>query len=166
MNDQKPKGDEGIGADLVSIFGYVLGISYPVLALSTSVRSLYQIFFKEGVTNYVPPSLSAIAAVCYIVACIGFLYRKKWAWRVSLITLIAETFFALVVGVLSLVIPDVIGRTVWANFGIDYGFFPFIQPLIGIVWLTWSQTLKEYGLIPKEGELSWSEAIKRAMSRQ
>lgn len=138
--------DEGFLADLLSIFGYVLGVSYPVLALSTSVRSLFQFFFKGEVVNYVPPLLSGLAALCYLVASLGFLYRKKWAWRVSLITLLIETLCAFIVGVLSFIFPELIGRTVWAKFGIDYGFFPFLQPLLGIAWLTWKQTLKEYGL--------------------
>ena len=161
IEDQEP--DEGFVAEMVSIFGYMIGVSYPVLAFSTGVRALYQLFLKEGITNYMPPILSGVAALCYIIASVGFFHRKKWSWRVSLLALVVEMVFALVVGVLSFTTPDMIGRTVWAKFGIDYGFFPFIQPLLGIIWLTWTQTLKEYGLIPKEAMMSWGDALKQAI---
>lgn len=148
-------------------FGYVLGISYPVLALSTGVRSLYQLFFKEGVTDFLPPALSALAALCYLSATVGFFNRRRWAWKLSLSSLAFETVCALVVGVLSYLIPDVIGRTVWRHFGEDYGFFPLIQPIIGLVWLAWPETLKAYGLMVNEpdsggGPLGWWPALRRA----
>ena len=80
MSTQPLTRRDAIWANLVSPFGYVLAFSYPVLALSTGVRAVYQMFFKEGVTNHVPVYLSALAALCYIVATIGFAYRRKWTW--------------------------------------------------------------------------------------
>ncbi len=137
--------------DAVIAIGYALGVSYPVLALSTGVRSLYQLFLKEGVTNYLPPLLSALAAICYLTAAVGFFRRRPWAWRLSAGMLTIETALTLVVGSLSLVIPDVIGRTVWGRFGADYGYFPFFQPLLGLIWLWWPATRREYGIgKPKE----------------
>jgi hypothetical protein len=52
----------------------------------------------------------------------------------------------LLIGTLSLVQPDLIGRTVWTRFGLDYGFFPFFQPILGLVWLFWPETLRAYGI--------------------
>lgn len=130
----------------VSVIGYVLAVSYPVLALSTGVRSLYQLFFKEGVTDVLPPALSGLAAVCYLLATIGFAYRRQWAWRLSVGVLAFETAMTLLIGTLSLVQPDLIGRTVWTRFGLDYGFFPFFQPILGLVWLFWPETLRAYGI--------------------
>jgi hypothetical protein len=51
--------------------GVILAISYPVLALSTGVRALYQLFFKEGVDDYLPPLLSGLAALLYLTALVG-----------------------------------------------------------------------------------------------
>lgn len=59
-----------------------------------------------------------------------------------------------VVGTLSLIIPDVIGRTVWRHFGADYGFFPLFQPLLGLAWLMWPETLRRYGLLPRDQTLA------------
>jgi hypothetical protein len=154
--------------DLLIAFGYILGISYPVLALSTGVRAIYQLFFKTGVTDYLPSLLSALAATCYLIATIGFFNRRRWAWKLSLGSLAVENMLALIVGSLSFIIPEVIGRTVWRHFGEDYGFFPLIQPLIGLAWLTWPETLKAYGLIPREtvlhaGPAGWWLALRTAL---
>jgi hypothetical protein len=131
---------------LLSTIGYVLGISYPVLALSTGVRALYQLLIREDITYYLPPVLSGVAALCYLLAAIGFFYRRRWAWKLSVGVLGFETLCTLVIGTLSFIYPDLIGRTVWRHFGADYGFFPFFQPLLGLVWLFWPQTLENYGI--------------------
>ena len=150
MSTQPLSRRDAIWANLVSPFGYVLAFSYPVLALSTGVRAVYQMFFKEGVTNNVPVYLSALAALCYIVATIGFAYRRKWTWWLSVGALGFETFMTLLIGTWSFVNPDLIGRTVWRHFGEDYGYFPLIQPLIGLVWLLWPLTMEAYGIRAKK----------------
>ena len=137
---------DALWANFVSPVGYVLAVSYPVLALSTGVRALYQLFFKAGVTNYLPVYLSALAALCYLLATVGFAYRRKWTWWLSVGALGFETVMTLVVGGLSLIIPDVIGHTVWRHFGEDYGFFPLFQPILGLVWLLWPLTMAAYGI--------------------
>ncbi len=115
--------------------GVILAVSYPVLALSAGVRSIYQLFLKEGPVDLLPAVLSGVAAICYLLATFGFVIRKRWAWRLSVTMLAFELAMVLIVGTLSLVIPDVIGRTVWGHFGADYGYFPLIQPLLGLAWL-------------------------------
>lgn len=126
--------------------GAILAISYPLLALSTGFRSVYQLFLKEEVVSYVGPTLSGIAALCYLTATIGFAYRRRWAWWLSVGVLGFESLMTLVVGTLSIINPDLIGSTVWRLFGIDYGFFPLIQPLLGLAWLFHRETLQSYGI--------------------
>ena len=141
-------------ADFGYTAGIILGLSYPILAFSTGARAVYQLLFKEGVTDYLPPSLSAVAASCYLLATIGFTYRRKWAWKLSVGLLGFETFLTFVVGALSFIYPEIIGRTVWRHFGADYGYFPLFQPIIGLVWLFSPGTLRTYGLIgDKAGEV-------------
>lgn len=132
--------------EFVSVLGYILTVSYPLLALSTGVRALFQLLLKEGVVNYLAPTLSLVAAICYLTATIGFAYRRRWAWHLSVGALIFETFLTLVVGSLSLIIPETIGRTAWRHFGADYGYFPLFQPAIGLVWLFWPSIMRQYGL--------------------
>ena len=141
------KTGEGSGStELVTVLGYILTVSYPLLALSTGVRALFQLVLKEGVVNYLAPTLSLVAALCYLTATIGFARRVRWGWRLSVGVLAFETALTLVVGSLSLIIPVTIGRTVWRHFGADYGFFPLFQPLIGLVWLFWPSIMQQYGL--------------------
>lgn len=126
--------------------GYILAVSYPVLALSTGVRALYQLFFKVGVTDYLPPLMSGLAALCYLTAAIGFAYRRRWSWWLSVVVLGFETLLTLLVGAWSYVDPALIGSTVWRHFGEDYGYFPLFQPILGLLWLFWPVTLRLYGI--------------------
>jgi hypothetical protein len=146
QSDTTQSGEEQGLSGFIAAAGVILTISYPVLAISTGFRALYQLFFKEGVTNYLAPALSALAALLYLIATIGFAVREKWAWRVSVVALGLEMILVLLVGTLSLIFPDTIGRTVWRYYGIDYAFFPLIQPLLGLIWLFHPKTLRAYGI--------------------
>jgi hypothetical protein len=146
LRKQRPKAAE-LKRDLLSAIGYILGVSYPVLALSTGVRAVFQLFFKDGVANYLGPSLSGVAALCYLVGAIGFLYRRRWTWYLSIGSLGFETLLTLIVGTLSYLVPEVIGGTVWRHFGADYGYFPLFQPILGLIWLLWPDTLRAYGVL-------------------
>lgn len=146
MTTQEPNVSANALSGFIRAAGVILAISYPVLALSAGVRAAYQLFFKEDVANYLPAILSGIAAICYLLATVGFVVRKKWAWRLSVSMLLFELAMVLIVGTLSFVIPEAIGRTVWGRFGADYGFFPLIQPLLGLAWLFHRETREVYGI--------------------
>jgi hypothetical protein len=139
---------DGFLLDIAYAAGIILAISYPVLAVSTGARAIYQLIFKPDVTYYLPPALSAVAASCYLGATIGFAVRRRWAWWTSVGLLGFETLLAFVVGTLSFTYPDLIGRTVWRHFGADYGYFPLFQPIFGLIWLLSPPVLQAYGLVP------------------
>ncbi|MEX1018914.1 MAG: hypothetical protein WDZ49_04610 [Litorilinea sp.] len=143
---EKKSETEELWASLISPAGYILAVSYPVLALSTGVRAGYQLFFRSDIVDYFPVQLSALAAVLYLIATVGFAYRRRWSWWLSVGVLAFETIMTLVIGIWSLLEPEVVGRTVWRHFGEDYGYFPLFQPLIGLIWLVWPQTLIAYGI--------------------
>ena len=144
--DVRPAEQVDLKHDALSAIGYILGVSYPVLALSTGVRSIFQLFFKADVANYLGPSLSAVAAVCYLLATIGFVRRRRATWYLSVAALVFETTMVLLIGTLSFVYPQELQHTVWRHFGADYGYFPLFQPVLGLIWLFWPQTLKAYGI--------------------
>lgn len=144
---QKQRAKPDDMSDFAYAAGITLGLSYPILALSTGVRSLYQLLLKEGVTYYFPPAMSGLAATFYLIATVGFAVRRQWAWRLSVAMLGLETLLTFIVGTLSFIYPDLIGRTVWRHFGADYGYFPLVQPLIGLGWLFSPSTLRAYGII-------------------
>ena len=107
--------------------------------------ALYQLFVRDDITYLLPPLLSALAALCYLTATVGFIYRRRWTWWLSFGALAFETIMSLLVGTWSFIDPQLIGRTVWRHFGADYGYFPLIQPLLGLIWLLWPPTLRLYG---------------------
>ena len=135
-------------APALSAIGYLLGISYPLLAFSATGRSVYQLFFKPELATTVGPLTSLLAAFCYLAATIGFAYRRPWTWWLSLCVLGVESFGTLVTGILSVLQPDLIGSSVWRLFGIDFAFLPLVQPIAGIVWLAWTPTRKLFGIGP------------------
>ncbi|MCC6607531.1 MAG: hypothetical protein IT327_30270 [Anaerolineae bacterium] len=137
---------EDVRSPFIRRAGTILAFSYPVLAISTGFRAVYQLFLREDIVNPTGPWLSAVAALCYLTATIGFAYRRRWAWWLSVLVLGFESLMTLIVGTLSIVNPDLIGSTVWRWFGIDYGFFPLIQPLLGLAWLLHRETLQSYGI--------------------
>lgn len=130
----------------LKVAGFILGISYPVLAISTFFRAAYQLFFKEGVDNYVGPALTAVACTCYLLATVGFFVRQRWAWKLSVSVLTFESFMTLTIGTLSILYPEMIGSTVWRHFGQDYGFVPLVQPLLGLAWLIHPITRAAFGI--------------------
>ena len=88
MSTQETTVTENALSGFIRAAGVILAVSYPVLALSTGARAIYQFFLKEGVVNYVPVILSGVAAVCYLLATVGFVVRKRWAWRLSVYRLV------------------------------------------------------------------------------
>lgn len=129
----------------ISLIGYILGISYPLLALSTGARGLYQLFLRDDLAK-LGPALSVLTALLYLVAAIGFFKRTARWWRISVSALALELALVLVVGALSFILPDLIGSTAWRHFGQDYGFFPLIQPLLGLIYLLWRPTRVAFGV--------------------
>jgi len=138
--DQKSSGP----AQLIRVIGYILGFSYPILALSAGTRGLYQIFFRDDIPNKLGPALSVVAALVYVTAAFGFLTQRKWAWKMSVASLAFELIGIVIVGSLSFAFTDALTHTAWSRFGIDYGFFPLFQPVLGLVWLFWPETLRTY----------------------
>lgn len=149
---------EDVRSPFIRRAGTILAISYPVLAISTGFRAAYQLFLKEGVVNYTGPTLSAVAALFYLTATIGFAYRRRWAWWLSVSVLGFESLMTLIIGTLSIINPELIGSTVWRLFGIDYGFFPLVQPLLGLAWLFHRETMQSYGIRPSAAATDASRA--------
>ncbi len=116
--------------------GRVLVIVYAVMALAASGRSLVQIVrrFDEAPLAY---SLSAVAAAVYILATLALVLAGRRGWyAVAWVAIIFEFAGVLVVGTLSLVLPELFQHdSVWSVFGRGYVFIPLVLPLFGIWWL-------------------------------
>jgi len=115
--------------------GRVLIAVYLILALAATLRAIYQIIakFDEAPLAYL---LSLLSGLVYIVATVA-LIKRDGIWRaVAWAALIFEFLGVLIVGVLSLVLPDLFAHpSVWSWFGNGYLFVPLVLPVLGMVWL-------------------------------
>ena len=116
--------------------GRVLVIVYGIMALAATGRSFVQIVerYDEAPVAY---SLSALAAVVYIVATLGLVFAGSRGWYlVAWIAIVFELVGVLVVGTLSLVWPELFAHpSVWSWFGLGYLFVPLVLPFFGLWWL-------------------------------
>lgn len=115
--------------------GRVLIAVYAVLALAATARSFVQILrsFDQAPVAY---TLSAVAAVVYILATVALIRRGSLWYRIAWITIVFEFLGVLTVGVLSLVDPQLFpADTVWSFFGRGYLFIPLVLPVLGMLWL-------------------------------
>lgn len=124
---KKARRELGIGRILIAV--------YAVLALAALGRSVFQIGskFAEAPLSY---SLSALAALVYVLATIALLVNHR-TWRiVAWITLGFELAGVLVVGTLSLFDPTLFPHdSVWSAYGRGYLFIPLALPILGMLWL-------------------------------
>ncbi len=116
--------------------GRVLVIVYLVMALAATGRSFVQIVqeFDEAPLAY---TLSALSAVVYILATLALILAGRSGWyAVAWIAIVFELVGVLVVGTLSVVLPELFQHpTVWSLYGIGYVFVPLVLPFLGLWWL-------------------------------
>lgn len=115
----------GVGRLLIAV--------YAVFAVSSSARAIYQLAtkFSDAPVAY---SLSALAAVVYIVATIAL--AKISLKTLALITIAFELVGVIAVGILSFTQPELFAHpSVWSKFGQGYGYIPLLLPILGLLWL-------------------------------
>lgn len=115
--------------------GRILIAVYLVLALASSGRSFYQLVakFDQAPVAY---TLSAVAAVVYILATIALIAPGPAWYRVARITIWFELIGVLTVGTLSLIVPSMFAHpSVWSFYGAGYLLVPLALPIWGLVWL-------------------------------
>jgi hypothetical protein len=115
--------------------GRLLIAVYAVFAISATARAGYQILtkFSEAPLAY---SLSAFAAVVYVVATVSLAKAGRTWFKVSVVAVLTELIGVLVIGALS--VFDSVNfphETVWSLFGRGYAFIPLLLPILGLVWL-------------------------------
>lgn len=121
----------------------VLVVVYALFAIAAGARSSVQIAggWDEAPLAY---SLSAFAAVVYLVAAIAFANPGAVGDRVALTAVLIELAGVLVVGTWSIVAPERFPEaTVWSGYGIGYGFVPLVLPFVGLAWIRWGKRAVE-----------------------
>ena len=115
--------------------GRLLIAAYALLGVAATSRSAVQIAteWDQAPLAY---TLSAVAAVVYIIATVCFVVGTTRARRVAHGLLVFELIGVVVVGVLSIIdseaFPD---QTVWSYFGAGYLLIPLALPILGLLWL-------------------------------
>ena len=113
-------------------FGRVLVFVYGVFAVAATGRSSLQLATQASEAP-VPYTLSAVAAVVYIVATFALATNRR---RLALAAVGIELAGVLLVGLTSVLLPeDYPDATVWSDFGAGYGFVPLVLPVAGLWWL-------------------------------
>lgn len=105
---------------------------YGVFAVAASSRAGLQLAtaFSDAPVAY---ALSALAAAVYVVATVAL---ARSARRVALWACGFELAGVLVVGTLSLLLPDAFpDETVWSSYGLGYGLVPLVLPVLGLLRL-------------------------------
>lgn len=115
--------------------GRLIVAVYAVFAISATARAGYQIAtgFSHAPVAY---SLSAFAAVVYILAAVSLAKAGVgWFWT-SVVAVSVELAGVLAVGAFSVLNPASLPEaTVWSGFGQGYGYVPLVLPLVGLWWL-------------------------------
>jgi hypothetical protein len=120
----KPK-SLGVGRLLIAV--------YAIFAVSSLARASYQLAtkFQDAPVAY---SLSAVAAVIYIVATIAL--AKGTLQKLAIFAIAFELLGVITVGTLSYTHPELFAHpSVWSKFGQGYGYVPFVLPILGLLWL-------------------------------
>ena len=116
-------------------FGRILIVVYALFALASGSRAAVQIATEFSAAP-VAFTLSAVAAVIYIVATIALARGDRASRKVATIAISIELAGVLTIGLISLLLPaDFPTATVWSGFGSGYGFVPLVLPFIGLWWL-------------------------------
>ena len=116
-------------------FGRVLVVLYAIFAIGATSRSVLQIVrrFDEAPVAF---SLSAFAAVVYIVATIALARGHATSRKIAYIAITIELVGVLLVGMISVLWPEAFPRaSVWSYFGMGYLFIPLVLPVLGLWWL-------------------------------
>jgi hypothetical protein len=132
------EGLAGAGRLLIALYG--------LFAVAAGSRAIYQIAtrWSQAPLAY---SLSAVAALVYLLACVGLARRTPGAWRLAATVCAFELAGVLLVGALTTLRPELFAAaTVWSGFGAGYLFVPLVLPALGLAWLLRAETRRAYGL--------------------
>lgn len=83
--------------------------------------------------------VSVLAGVVYLVAALGITHNGRRMRIIGWAAMVVCAVGPLLVGLLGLGIPELWAtRSTWSAFGAHYSFIPLVLPVIGLVWLWWS----------------------------
>lgn len=83
--------------------------------------------------------VSVLAGVVYLVAAVGITHNGRRMRIIGWAAMVVSAVGPILVGLLGLGLPELSAtRSPWGAFGGHYFFIPLVLPVIGLVWLWWS----------------------------
>mgnify|MGYP001084255560 CR=1 FL=1 len=117
----------GVGRLLIAV--------YAVFALSATARASYQLLFEFDQAP-VAYSLSAVAAIVYILATVALSRSGRYWEKIAWGSVLFELSGVIGVGILSFTLPELFSHpSVWSGFGEGYAYVPAVLPVLGVIWL-------------------------------
>jgi hypothetical protein len=116
--------------------GRTLIVFYFVMTIAALARSIVQIL-TEFAAAPLPILVSFVSGVVYLVATIALIRTGRRAYLTAVATIVFELVGVIVVGALSIALPDVFPAhfTVWWWFGVGYLLLPLALPILGLLFL-------------------------------
>lgn len=123
----------------------------PSLGLGRLVMAAFWLFGAWVTTNAVidalhwdsgpigPVVVALVAGIVYLVAALALTHNGRRMRRLGWAAVAVEALGPVLVGLLGMGVPALSDpRSPWGAFGADYWYIPLVLPVIGLVWLWWS----------------------------
>lgn len=128
-DDRRPS--MGLGRLLMAVF-WIFGVVTTILTVLSLLRS-----------TTVPVGsrlVGFLAAVVYVLVAVGITHNGRRMRMLAWAGLIVELMGPIITGLLAIGASLPPGSTVspWTDFGANYWFFPIVLPIIGIIWMWYS----------------------------
>ena len=118
--------------------GRVVMVIFWAFGVWTTANAIIDLFHLDD--EPLGPALTALlAGLVYLLAALGITHNGKRMRILGWTTVTLELIGPLMVGMMSVGISQLsVSRSAWANCGADYYYLPLIIPIIGLIWLWWS----------------------------
>lgn len=128
--DDRRGASHGLGRIVIGVF-WLAAASF----LYTSVSD-YIHFPSEPIG---PRAVSVLAAVGYLVGAVALTHNGRRMRMIGWSAVGFELAGAVITGIVGIGVEDIGAiRSVWGNFGAEYYYVPLALPLLGFIWLWWS----------------------------
>lgn len=118
--------------------GRIVLAVYWIFGLVTSAIAVVDLV-NHGQGALGPRFVSLLGGLVYLVAAAALTHNGRRMRVVGWSCVVVELLGPIIVGLVGLGIPEVSGaRSVWADFGADFWYLPIAIPVVGLVWLWWS----------------------------
>lgn len=119
-------------------WGRVVMAAFWLAGAALVIVALFQIF-QDSVAPLGPRLVTLFAGMIYVGAALGLTHNGRKMRRLAWVCISMALAGPIVVGLFNLGVTRVYeGWSPWMQFGAEAGYLPLLLPLVGYVWLWWS----------------------------